>query len=51
MVVNILAGIEFVEPDPTLPPGPGMCNDCIALNLHDMCDDCKDQLTEANDES
>lgn len=42
MVTNILENIEFVEPDTSLSVPDGMCKDCIELNLHDMCDDCKD---------
>lgn len=42
MVKNILENVEYIEPDATLLPDPGMCNDCIELNLQDMCDDCKD---------
>jgi hypothetical protein len=44
MVKNILEDIVFIEPDFTLPPAAGMCNDCIELQLHDMCDDCKEQI-------
>jgi hypothetical protein len=40
---NILDGIEYIEPDASLPVPDGMCKDCIELNLHDMCDNCKDQ--------
>lgn len=42
MVRNILENVEYIEPDATLPPDHGMCNDCVELNLQDMCDDCKD---------
>ena len=42
MIQNILENVEYVQPDTTLPPDSGMCNDCIELNLQNMCDDCKD---------
>ena len=44
---NILDDIEFIEPDLTLPSADGMCKDCVELNLQEMCDDCKEQLGEA----
>jgi hypothetical protein len=42
VVQNILENVEYIQPDTTLSSDPGMCNDCIELELHDMCDDCKD---------
>jgi hypothetical protein len=42
MVKNILEDIEFVDPQLDLPVPDGMCKDCVELELHEMCDDCKD---------
>ena len=50
MVKNILENIEYIEPDLTLPAADGMCKDCVELNLQEMCNDCKDQLAENNNE-
>jgi hypothetical protein len=45
MVKNILEDMVYIEPDSTLSIPDGMCKDCIELNLQDMCDDCKEQLS------
>lgn len=41
MIKNILENIEYIEPDTSLPPDPGMCSDCVEAELHDLCDDCE----------
>jgi hypothetical protein len=44
MVINLLEDIVYIEPDTTLPIPKGMCNDCVELELYEMCEDCKEQL-------
>lgn len=46
MVINILDDIKYVEPDLSLQIPDGMCKDCVELELHKMCDDCKEQLKD-----
>ena len=46
MIENLLENIKYIEPDSSLPIPDGMCKDCIELALHDMCDDCQQQLTK-----
>lgn len=50
MIKNILQDIKYVEPNITLPVPDGMCKDCIELELHEMCDDCKEQVKGSNNE-
>jgi hypothetical protein len=46
MIENILENITYIEPDITLLVPDGMCKDCLELQLHEMCDDCKEYVTE-----
>lgn len=44
MIKNLLEDIQYVEPDLTLPVPEGMCNGCVQVESHDLCDECKQMV-------
>jgi hypothetical protein len=48
MVINLLENTVYEDPESNLPIPHGMCNDCVELELYEMCDDCKEQLKGSN---
>jgi hypothetical protein len=46
MVKNILEDIKYIEPDLSLEIPDGMCKDCIGIEKHLMCEECKEELQD-----
>jgi hypothetical protein len=49
MVKNILEDVKFIEPDTSLPPPKGMCNDCVGADKIIMCEQCKEENNVSSD--